>query len=229
MGKTKTALMSGEAEPKVKAETTDAVETTRKTRGPKVRGKKYSASKASIDRDRLYPLNEAIELVTKASYSSFVGTVELHLILKKEGLSVQVALPHSSGQSKKIEFADEKTIEKLQAGKVDFDVLLATADMMPKLVPFARILGPRGMMPNPKNGTLVKSAKDAEKFNTDKITVKTEKKAPLVHTIIGKADMKTTDLVDNAEAIMNTIQKRQIVKAYVCASMSPSAKIDLGL
>ncbi|RJR28467.1 hypothetical protein C4564_05190 [Candidatus Microgenomates bacterium] len=235
MGKTKTAFIGDElSEPKKKSRKqeqsvpAEAEETKQtKARPQKVRGKKYTSAKANIDRNKLYPVADAIELVVKSSYSSFAGTVELHLTVRKEGISARATLPHSTGSGKKIEFADEKTIKKLEAGKVDFDILLATADMMPKLVPFARILGPKGLMPNPKTGTLVKSAKDAEKFNTNTVTIKTEKKAPLVHVVIGKTDMKASALTENAETVMNALQKKQILKAYVCASMSPSVKIDL--
>lgn len=236
MGKTKTAFIGDElSEPKKKiskkhekdapVEAEEIKQT--KARAQKVRGKKYTSAKAIIDRNKLHLVTDAIELVAKSSYSKFTGTVELHMVMRKEGANARVTLPHSTGSGKKVEFADEKTIKKLEAGKVDFDILLATADMMPRLVPFARILGPKGLMPNPKTGTLVKSAKDAEKFNTNTITIKTEKKAPLVHTVIGKTDMKVSALAENAEAIMNALQKKQILKAYVCASMSPSVKIDL--
>lgn len=224
MGKTKTALIEGKQE--VKDNNADEV-SAKKARGPKTRGKKFQVARKKVDRNKLYPLKEAVSLVKNTSVSSFDGTVELHLVVRKEGLTTSVELPHSTGKTKKIEVADDKTIEKLKEGKVNFDVLLATADMMPKLVPFARLLGPKGLMPNPKNGTIIKSAKDAEKFDADKLTLKTEKKAPVIHTIAGKVSMKDEQIIENVEAIFNAITTRQIQKAYLAASMGPSVKVEI--
>ncbi len=194
---------------------------------PKVRGKKYQEVKANIDRSKSYNLQEAITLVKNSSYSKFDGTMEIHLIVKKQGLSVNVALPYLTGKSKKIEVANEETIEKLKTGKVDFDVLLATAEMMPKLVPFAKILGPRGMMPNPKNGTLIKSEADAKKFSANSVTIKTEKTAPLMHTTFGKVSQKDEELVKNLETILDAVNRKQVVRAFIKATMSPSVKIQI--
>lgn len=193
----------------------------------RVRGKKYNQSKGNIDSNKLYNLVDAVELVKKTSYSKFDGTVELHLVVKKTGMSAQVTLPFAGGREKKVEVADDATLEKLKAGKVDFDILLATAEMMPKLVPFARILGPKGMMPNPKNGTLIKSLDAAKKFSSNSVTIKTEKEAPLIHTTAGKVSQPEKEIEANVDAIMNGINKRQIVKAYVKASMGPAIKLAL--
>lgn len=189
------------------------------------RGKKYTESRSKVDRSKLYPLDEAIKLIKETSYSKFDGSVELHIVVRKEGLSAKAALPHSTGKSKKIEIADEKTIKKLETGKVDFDVLLSTPDMMSKLVPFAKILGPKGLMPNPKNGTIIKSADDAKKFSVDTLQIKTEKKAPLIHLAIGKVSMDESKLKENTVAVFSAISTNQIVKVYIKSSMSPSIKV----
>lgn len=194
----------------------------------KQRGKKYLESKSKINKQVFYKLPEAIKLVKEASYSEFDGTMELHLVLKKSGTNVNCTLPFSAGKQKKIEIADEKTIEKLKAGKIDFDVLLATADMMPKLVMFARLLGPKGLMPNPKNGTVIKSEKDAQKFGGNTINLKTEKEAPLLHTSFGKVSQKDEELIKNAETIINTLGgSKQIVRAFMKSTMSPSVKLSV--
>jgi len=98
--------------------------------------------------------------------------------------------------------------------------------MMPKLVPFAKLLGPKGLMPNPKNGTIIKSASEAKKFSANKINLRTEKKAPLIHTAVGKVNTKQKELEENIEAVLNGIGKRQIVRVYLTSTMGPSVKID---
>lgn len=194
----------------------------------KVRGKKYVNAKAKIEPGKTYPIKEAIRLVKETSYSKFEGTVELHLTIKKVGTTVQVNLPHSFGRKKKIEIANEETIKKLQDGKIDFDILIATPDIMPKLVPFAKILGPKGLMPNPKNGTLVPDIKKAESFSANSITLKTEKEVPLIHTTIGKVGQNESELAANLEAILKALGKdKQIVKAFLKATMGPSVRLQV--
>lgn len=199
-----------------------------KKRGqPKLRGKKYKAALAKVDKTKLYALKDAVKLVKETSISKFDGTVELHLVVKKQGLSASVELPHSTGKSKKIEVADEKTLKKLKTGKIDFDVLLATPDMMPKLVSFAKILGPKGLMPNPKTGTLIKDVKEAKKFSANKITLKTERKAPTIHISVGKVSQKSAELEENIEAILKAVGKRQINKAVITSTMGPGIKLEI--
>lgn len=202
-------------------------EITKKSLAPKVRGKKYLQSKAKIDKSKTYPLPEALKLVKETSYSKFDGTIELHFVVRKVGIGAQVDLPYSTGKVKKVEIATESTIKKLSSGKIDFDVLVATPEMMPKLVPFAKFLGPKGLMPNPKNGTLVKDAKKASGFKASTVSLKTEKEAPLIHTTIGKVSQKDSELTANLEAIIKAIGDKQIVKAFLKATMSPSVKLTL--
>jgi large subunit ribosomal protein L1 len=198
---------------------------SKKQKIAKIRGQKYQEARSKVDRNKLYTAKDAIALAKETSISKFEGTLELHLVVKKEGLSANVVLPYQSGRAKKVEVADESTIKKLESGKVDFDVLLATAEMMPRLVPFARLLGPKGLMPNPKTGTLIKDVKDAGKFNTSKVTIKTEKAAPLIHTVVGKLSMKPEELLENLEAILNALNRKLVVKAYLKATMGPSVKV----
>ena len=192
----------------------------------KIRGKKYLEAKSKINKSNLYSLEDAIKLVKEINLTKFDGTFELHLVLKKQGTTAVCTLPFSSGKSKKIEIADDNTVEKLKTGKVDFDVLLATPEMMQKLVVFAKILGPKGLMPNPKNGTLIKDLKEAEKFSGNTLTLKTEKEAPLIHTVFGKISQKNEELVENAETIFNALGgSKQIIRAFIKSTMSPSVKL----
>ena len=194
---------------------------------PKIRGKKYQAARAKIDKTKLYSLPEAVKLIKDTSYSSFDATVDLHLVTKKEGLTVSIELPYQTGKKKKIEIADNSTIESIKKGKIDFDILLATPEMMPKLVPFAKMLGPRGLMPNPKNGTLVKDKSAASKFSANKLHLKSEKNAPVIHTSVGKVSQKDSELQNNVSAILEAIGPKQILKAYLAPTMGAAIKLNL--
>lgn len=207
---------------------TDTKTQKKTAKEPKIRSKKYLEQKSKVTPGRAYALADAIKLAQETSYSSFDGTIELHLMVKKTGTTAQVVLPHAAGKEKKIEVATDATIEKLKTGKVDFDVLLATPDMMPKLVVFAKILGPRGMMPNPKNGTLLSTIAKAKNFSANSRSIKTEKEAPLIHTAIGKVSQKTEELVENAEVILIALGgNKQVIKAFAKASMGPSVRIQI--
>lgn len=223
-----------EAEPLPQEPEGGRVEEREKTEGPqakrveRIRGKKYQEAKKKIKLGETYSLSDAIKLVKETTYSAFDGTFEAHLTLKKAGISANVSLPYPFGKEKKVEVASDETIKRLAGGKIDFDVLLATAEMMPKLVPFAKILGPKGLMPNPKNGTLIKTAKDAEKFNAAEVTVKTEREAPLVHTTFGKVSQTDSELKENLEAILKALgDSKQVVKGYIKSTMSPAVRIAI--
>ncbi len=207
------------------AETLETEEKVDKKVKPRTRGKKYLEASKLIDRNKLYKLSDAVNLVKETSISSFDGSVELHLVVKKVGQSVNITLPHQTGKTKKIEVASDDTVKRLETGKIDFDILLATADMMPKLVKFARILGPKGLMPNPKTGTIIKKASDAKNFSASALTIKTERERPVIHTIAGKVSMDPKNLQENIEIIINSIGPKQIQKAYLVSSMGPSIKL----
>jgi large subunit ribosomal protein L1 len=230
---TKVGLKGGEriklveAEPIVEAKKEKEEEKKEKKIEKKKRGKNYLEANSKVDKAKLYTLTDAVKLVKDTSFSKFDGTMDLHLTVKKEGLSTQVELPYSFGKKKKIEVANDDTIEKLEKGKVDFDVLLATADMMPKLVPFAKLLGHKGLMPNPKNNTLLKDKKDAKKFSAANLSIKTERKAPLIHCSVGKVSQKQVELKENISAIVNAVGKRQILRAYLTSTMGPSVKLRI--
>lgn len=200
----------------------------KKTRKEGVRSKKYQDAKNKAEVGKAYPTVTAIKLVKEMSYSKFDGTMELHIVVKKIGTSAQVNLPHAAGREKKIEIATDDTIAKLKENKIDYDVLVATPDMMPKLVPFARLLGPKGLMPNPKNGTLVPDPKKAKGFSAGTINLKTEREAPLIHTVVGKVSQDDLELKANIETIFKSLGgSKQILKAYLKSTMSPSVKVSI--
>ena len=195
----------------------------------KIRSKKYQAVRAQIDKTRSYDAFSALELVKKLSYSSFVGTITAHLILGEKfvGERADLQFPHSTGKSIKVEIADDKVLKDIEAGKIDFDILLATPDLMPKLAKLAKILGPRGLMPNPKQGTL--TAKPAEKkkeLESGKITISSERKAPLLHAIIGNTAMETKQLQENLQALLAAF-KDKVKGISLAATMSPGIKVEV--
>jgi len=193
----------------------------------KVRGKRYVEAKAKVDSEKVYSFEEAVKLARETSISSFGGSLELHLIIHGTVNKI-LDLPYSSGKTKKVEIATDETIEKLKSGKVDFNVLIAHPSMMPKLVPFAKVLGPKGLMPNPKNGTVSEKPEAAsKKFGGNSLQVKSETKSPLVHTIIGKVDQPEKELVENLTAIVNAVGPKTIEKAVVAASMGPGIKVAI--
>jgi large subunit ribosomal protein L1 len=201
---------------------------TKKKVVEKIRSKKYQDAKGKVDREKFYKPKEAVKFVKEMSYSKFDGTMELHIVVKKTGTSAQVTLPHAAGREKKVEIASDETVEKLKAGKIDFDVLVATPAMMPKLVPYAKLLGPKGLMPNPKNGTLVTDPKKAKGISGNTLNLKTEKDAPLIHTVVGKNSQSDTEIVENTEAVLTALGgAKQIVKAYMKSTMSPSIKLQI--
>jgi large subunit ribosomal protein L1 len=194
----------------------------------KIRSKKYREAKAKIEAGKSYPVDAAIKLVKESSFSKFDGTMELHLTVKKVGISAQVAMPFSAGREKKVEIATDETIAKIKEGKIDFDILVATPDMMPKLVPFAKVLGPKGLMPNPKNGTLVADSKKVKSFSAGSLVLKTEKSAPLIHVVVGKNSQKDAEIKANIEAVVKSLGGgKQVVRAFITSTMSPSVKLQL--
>ena len=212
------------SETAVEANTEAKVE-KKAVKAKKVRGKKYQAVRAKLDKSKLYPVKEAVELVKKLSYSRFVGSVEAHIVVREVGDSINLALPHSTGKSVKVTIVDAEVLSNIEAGKLDFDILVAHPEFMPKLAKFAKVLGPKGLMPNPKNGTLTPNPELKKKeLEAGKFNLKTEKKAPLMHLIIGKTDMSSADLVANIETLVKAL-KGKILKLVISPSMGPGIKV----
>ena len=193
----------------------------------KSRGKKYLQAKQKVDRNKFYPLSEAIKILKSISISHFNGSVDIHLNLQKTGIKGEVTFPHPTGKSQNVRVADEALIEELKKGNVNFTVLVTSPKMMPKLLPFAKLLGPRGLMPNPKAGTISEKPQDLIKQLADKIQFRTETKFPLFHLTIGKIDSPEKNLEENFTALIRAVGKENIQKAVICPTMGPGIKIDL--
>ena len=203
-------------------------EAQKKIKPPKARGKNYQAARAKIDPTKLYPLTEAIQLLKQTSYSRFDGKAELHLKVVRKGLEAKTELPYLQAKEKKIAIVDDKTIKQIETGKIDFDVLLSSPEMMPKLIKFAKVLGPKGLMPSPKNGTLVANPEQAIKgFQKASFDIRTEKGAPLIHLVFGSVKQPEKELVANLETIIKAISAKNIQKAVIKATMGPAIKVAI--
>ncbi len=193
-----------------------------------VRSHRYQHLRSLVDRTKTYPLSEAIKLVKTTSLSRFDGSVEAHLNVTETGLKAQVSFPHSTGRTTRVAIADDKLIEQIAAGKIDFDILLSTPQMMSSLAKYAKILGPKGLMPSPKTDTITQNPeKKKQELEGGKTLVRTEPKAPLMHLVVGKVSMKESELAANLETLIQALAPKNITKLTLSATMGPGIKVDL--
>jgi large subunit ribosomal protein L1 len=204
------------------------------------RGKKFRKNAEQIDNYKVYSIEEAVGLAKSTSHVKFDATVELHINLgvdprqADQNIRDSIVLPAGTGKDLKIVVADDSLLAKLEKGDIDFDVLIATPDFMPKLGKYARVLGPRGLMPNPKSGTVTK---DVDKAVTEAKAGRVEYRVDstgIVHLAVGKVSFESGGLVDNIEAVMASIQSNKpgsskgtyVKSIYLTTSMGPSVKVE---
>lgn len=192
------------------------------------RSQKYQSLASSVDRKQSLTVPQALELLEKLQRKTFDETVELHFNTKEDKISASTTLPHGTGKSLKVAIASDELISQIEKGKVDFDILLANPAIMPKLARVAKILGPKGLMPNPKNGTITNNPEEAAKKYEGGLTfIKTESKAPLIHVAVGKASFGPKKLEENIEAVISAVKKENIDKAILKSTMSPAIRLSL--
>ena len=197
--------------------------------------KSYAKVASLVDKNKKYKLDEALKLLEQLKRAKFDESVELHFNTHDKGISGSFTLPHGTGKQTRVVIAnqteDPKAVEDLvkdiEAGKIDFDVLIATPDAMPKLARVARVLGPRGLMPNPKNGTVTtKPAEAAKVFEGGQLNFKTESKFPLLHLTVGKLSFGEKKLTENIKVAVEAIKTRNIKTATLKSTMSPGLKLE---
>lgn len=225
---TQTADASAEPEEKEKKKVVK-----KKASGPKTRAPKYLENKKLVDKTKQYSLSEALTVLAEMKKASFDETVELH-INTLEPISGNIVLPHGTGKQTKVAIlaplkdaaSAEKLLKDIEAGKIDFDVLVATPDAMPKLAKVARILGPRGLMPNPKSGTVTAKPEEvAEKYKGGQMNYKTEAKAPVLHVVVGKVSFGKDKLSENVSAFLDALDKSKVKSVFLKSTMSPSLRL----
>ena len=206
----------------------------KKQKKARERSKRYKEVAGLVDKKKFYSLTDAVALVKKTSLTRFDGTVELHVNLNpaslgdKKDFRVSVSLPHGTGKAVRVAIADDALVAAIQAGKMDFDILVAHPSMMPKLAKLARVLGPKGLMPNPKNGTVTDTPeKRAKDLARGQMNIKTEPENPIIHVGVGKVSFTDTQLVENIQAVFLAIGKSKISSASLAATMGPGVKVSL--
>jgi large subunit ribosomal protein L1 len=204
----------------------------KKAGGPKPRSKKYQEMAKLVDVKTVYSLTDAIALVKKTSYTKFDGSVEIHLNLNPNNLGDKkdfrgsVTLPHGTGKQIRVVVADDAVLKEIEAGKINFDILVSHPSMMPKLAKFARVLGPKGLMPNPKTGTVTEDVeKRVKELSHGQVNFKTEPENPIIHLLVGKVSFEKNQLEENINAIVAAVGKNKILKATITATMGPGIRV----
>ena len=204
------------------------VKKSKKQKKVKIHGKKYLDAKKVINQNKKYSLKDAVSAIQSFPKRSFDESVELHLGVADSGIKGDVNLPHGTGKAMRVVVADDAILSKLEEGGIDFDILLSTPAFMPKLVKFAKLLGPKGLMPNPKQGTVTEKTDEAiKKFSQGLLYFKTEPKFPLMHLSIGKKSFKADQLIENIQAIIASLGKPKVRTAHISSTMSPSVEVDI--
>ena len=204
-------------------------------------------------------LDEAIDILKETATTKFVGSVELHANLNidpkyaDQQLRTTVTLPHGVGKELTIAVltndenfeeaknagadivGNDELIENITTGNINFDLLIATPNMMPKLAKLGRVLGPKGLMPSPKSGTVSTTlTATLTEFKKGKFEYKADKTG-VVHVSFGKSDFAKNQLIDNLQALYNSIEKNRpsgvkgkyFKSLFICSTMGPSIKLDL--
>jgi len=194
----------------------------------RVRGRNYRGAKDQVKKDKVYSLPEAISLLKKIKYAKFDESIELHLNTTVEGLRGEVSLPHTTGKTVRVAIVDDALLEKLAENKIEFDVLVSHPSFMPKLARYAKILGPRGLMPNPKTGTIsLKPEEIAKKFAGGLMKWKSEVKFPLIHQMIGKVSADDKAIAENVEGFIKSVGQDKVKEVFIKTTMSPALQISI--
>ena len=221
-------------------------------------GKKYQEAAKLIDKTKLYPILEAAELLKKVSYGKFDASVETCFRLNvdprhaDEQIRGAMVLPHGTGKSQKVlvitqgpkeqEAKDagadivggKEILEQIKGGWFDFDVIVATPDMMGELGKLGKLLGPKGLMPNPKSGTVTMDLKKAvDEIKKGKVTYRTDKQGNN-NCAIGKVSFTPEQIAENFQALYDVILKARpaavkgtyMKNVVISSSMAPSIKVD---
>lgn len=220
--------------------------------------KRLVQQRQKVDRSQFYNITDAINLVKETSTAKFIESIEAHISLyldpkyADQQLRTTVILPHGTGRKLKIAVltssenlntatqsgadivGNDDLVDEIAKGNINFDLLIATPEMMPKLAKLGRILGPKGLMPSPKAGTVSTDlTKTIDEFKKGKLEYRVDKTG-IVHISFGKSDFSDVQLFDNLRAFYQSIEKNRpagvkgkyVKKLAICSTMGPSIFID---
>jgi large subunit ribosomal protein L1 len=223
-------------------------------------GKKYAAAAEKVDRSKLYSVQEAVELAKQIAYAKFDETVEVDMWLgvdpRKADQMVRgtVVLPHGLGKNKRVvviagadklteardagadEVGGEDIVNRIKGGWLDFDALIATPDMMRQVGQLGKILGPRGLMPNPKTGTVTADvARAVSETKAGKVEFRVDKTG-VIHAPVGKVSFEAQKLSENAKALIDAVMRakpqtakgKYVKNATMSTTMGPGIKLNSG-
>ena len=221
-------------------------------------GKKRAAANAKVDREQVYPIDEAMKLIKEVNTTKFDASVDLHIRLgvdpRKADQAIRgtVVLPHGTGKTKRVlvfctpdkeeeakaagaDYAGlDEYIQKVQGGWTDVDVVIAMPQVMAQVGRLGRVLGPRGLMPNPKTGTVTPDVASAvADVKGGKISFRVDKYG-IIHSSIGRVSFDAEKLTENAKELINTLQRMRPASAKgnymrtvtVASTMSPGVRVD---
>ncbi len=219
------------------------------------RGKKYREALSKVEKDRMYSLSEAVKILKDISYSSFDESVEMVInlnILQKHTIRDTVSLPHGTGKERRVlvfakadkakealkakaDFVgDTDLIEKIKGGWFDFDVAVATPDMMREVGKIGQLLGKRGLMPNPKTQTVTNDIKKTvAELKKGRVEFRADK-TKIVHLGIGKLSMDDNAIIENCKSLYDSVLLKKphdlkgeyIKSVYLSSTMGPGIKVD---
>jgi len=224
----------------------------------KTLSKRIKQERSKVNKSDAYSSEQAISLVKQTASAKFNESIEAHISLNidpkyaDQQLRTTVVLPHGTGKSIRIAalvasdkvteaeslgiavVGSEDLVEDISAGKLDFDLLIATADMMPKLAKLGRVLGPKGLMPSPKAGTVTSNLSNTvDEFKKGKLEYRADKTG-IVHISFGKADFTEEQLLENLKAFYSSVESNKptgvkgkyIKKFTICSTMGPGVLVD---
>lgn len=194
-------------------------------------GKKYRNAVKEVDLTTPYAKEEAIDLVKKTSTVKFDASVEVHIKLTISNQRGTIVLPSGTGKEKIVKLISAADVEEfvasVEAGKLGFDVVVATPDSMPKLAKVAKLLGPKGLMPNPKSGTVTDDLEKAKaEFASGRVEYKQDK-GNVIHLAIGKVSFDNAAILANLNVLLAALPAPKITSVVLSSTMGPGIRVKL--